>query len=228
MDDLAFGRAVRVLRRRKGWSQARLARAARLSRAKTSRVERGDLGGLRLQDVRAVGAQVDLRVLLLPRGRGAELDRLVNARHSEIQEFLVAMFADLPGWVASPETSFSIWGERGVIDILAWHAGSRALLVVEIKTEIVDPAALVASVDRYRRLAPAIAEERGWASPATVSCWVVVAQSRSNERRLAMLRSMLRAAFPDDGRRIAPWLRKPAGPVAALSFVRMSAKSPRP
>lgn len=35
-----------------------------------------------------------------------------------------------------PEVSFSIYGQRGVIDILAWHAATRSLLVIELKTEM--------------------------------------------------------------------------------------------
>ena len=43
----------------------------------------------------------------------------------------------------APEVSFSIYGERGVIDILAWHPGRRALLIIELKTDIVDVNELV-------------------------------------------------------------------------------------
>jgi hypothetical protein len=67
-----------------------------------------------------------------------------------------------PGWSIAPEVSFSIWGERGLIDILAWHAPTRSLLVIELKTAIVDVSGLVGTVDRKRRLAPEIARSRGW------------------------------------------------------------------
>ena len=60
--------------------------------------------------------------------------------------------------------SFSIGRERGVIDSLAVHAASRASLVIELKTEIVDVNELIATFDRKARLAQRIATERGWGS----------------------------------------------------------------
>jgi transcriptional regulator with XRE-family HTH domain len=219
VDDLAFGRLVRILRTRKSWRQEDLAVRAGVSRSKVCRIERGEFNSARVADVRSIAGALDIRVEVLARGRGADVDRVLNARHSQMHEILAQLFHELPGWVAAPEVSFAIWGERGVIDILAWHPGRRALLVVELKTEIVDPAGLVASVDRYRRLAPLIAAERGWADPISVSCWVVLARSRTNQRRLAAHRSMLRTAYPHDGRTMRTWLLDPDGPVAALSLV---------
>jgi hypothetical protein len=32
--------------------------------------------------------------------------------------------------------TFSIYGERGSIDLLAWHSETRTLLVVELKSEL--------------------------------------------------------------------------------------------
>ena len=43
---------------------------------------------------------------------------------------------DVPAWILAPEVSYSIFGERGVIDILAWHPTRRALLVIELKSEL--------------------------------------------------------------------------------------------
>ena len=65
--------------------------------------------------------------------------------------------------VVAPEGApFSVYGERGVIDMLIWHPARRALLVVELKTEIVDVNELLGTLDRKRRLAKRIARERGW------------------------------------------------------------------
>jgi len=95
-------------------------------------------------------------------------------------------FASFDGWVTEPEVSFSIYGERGIIDVLAWHPGRRILLVIELKTEFVDVNELMGSVDRKRRLAAAIARERGWDS-AAIGAWVVIADSRTNRRALAAI-----------------------------------------
>ena len=125
--------------------------------------------------------------------------------------------AELPDWVLAPEVSFSVFGERGVIDILAWHPGRRVLLLIELKTGIADVNEMVGTFDRKRRLARTIARERGW-DPLTIGAWVIVATTRTNRRRIEEHRMMLRLAFPSDGRTMAAWLRAPAGPVAALSF----------
>ncbi len=61
---------------------------------------------------------------------------------------MAVQFSRLAEWLAQPEVSFAIYGERGVIDILAFHPRSRALLVIELKTGIVDVQALIGTVDR--------------------------------------------------------------------------------
>jgi hypothetical protein len=142
---------------------------------------------------------------------------MVNARHSALHEAVArALAAEHPIWLVASEVSFNIWGERGVIDLLLWHPGRRALLIIELKTEIVDPGELLATMDRRRRLAWEIAAKRGW-RPLTVSAWIIVARSRTNERRLADFGAMLRSNYPADGRRMHAWLRDPVAAVAGLS-----------
>jgi hypothetical protein len=92
------------------------------------------------------------------------------------------------------------------------------LLLIELKRELADINDLLTVTGRRRRLAAVIAEPFGW-SPANVAQWVVVAAGRSNERRVAAHRTLLRAAFPADGRSIAGWLGNPKGPASALWFL---------
>ena len=154
----------------------------------------------------------------MPRWRAGDLDRLLNRGHSALHESVARMFRDeLPAWVLAPEVSFAIYGERGVIDILAWHPGRRALLVIELKTDLADMNELVGTFDRKRRLARQIGLERGW-DPVTVSAWLIVVGSRTSRRRVAAHAAMLRGALPDDSRAIRRWLRDPVRPVAGLSF----------
>ena len=142
---------------------------------------------------------------------------MINVRHSALHESLARSFLALPDWVLAPEVSFSIRGERGVIDIFAWHAATRTLLVIELKTEIVDVNDLMGKVDRKRQLAVEIGRERGWHA-LTVAVWVIVADSKTNRRRVTAHGTTLRAAFPADGRSVAGWLREPRQPIARLSF----------
>jgi hypothetical protein len=135
-----------------------------------------------------------------------------------MHEDTAALFESIGGWGLIPEASFAIFGERGVIDILAWHAATRTLLVIELKTEIVDIQDLVGTVDRKRRLAAQIARERGW-DPLVIATWVVVADSATNRRRVRAHERMLRAAFPDEALDVRRWLRAPRGAINALTFL---------
>jgi transcriptional regulator with XRE-family HTH domain len=218
VDDQRFGAAVRAVRIRRRWRQADLAQAASVSASTISRIERGHVDTFTLEVVRRITAALDIRVDLIARWRAGDLDRLLNARHSALHEQVARMFRDdLPAWAIEPEVSFAVYGERGVIDIFAWHPGRRALLVIELKTDIVDVNDLVGTVDRKRRLARTIAVGRGW-DPVSVSVWVIEAAGRTNRARIAAHGAMLRAAYPTDGRRITAWLRDPSHPVSALSM----------
>lgn len=130
---------------------------------------------------------------------------------------MAGLFERLPGWVQVPEVSFSIYGERGAIDILAYHAASGSLLLIELKTEIVDVNELVGTLDRKARLGPRIAHDRGWPVRA-VGRWVIVARDKTNQRHIEAHRSMLRAAFPSDGHAMRSWLARPKGTISALSM----------
>ena len=218
MDDLRFGSAIRLVRQRRGLRQVDVARLAGVSQSVVSRLERGHLGRQSIDTIRAVAAVLEIRVDLAARWRAGDLDRLMNRRHSALHEQVARRFhSALPGWVLAPEVSFAVYGERGVIDILAWHQACRALLVIELKTELADVNELVGTLDRKRRLAPTVGNSRGWA-PSTVSSWLIVADSRTNRRRVQAHEAMLRAAYPDDGRSMRTWLRAPRRAVAALSF----------
>jgi transcriptional regulator with XRE-family HTH domain len=208
--------AVRSVRKRRGLRQADVGRLAHVSQSTVSRIERGHLGPVSTDALRAVCAVVDIRIDVVARWRGGDLDRLLNARHSALHESVARFFRFLPGWLVKPELSFSIYGERGVIDLVAWHSERRALCVIELKTAIADINELVGVVDRKRRLAARIVADFGWI-PASVSVWVIVEEGRTNRRRLQAHASMLRAAFPADGRALRGWLSRPERPIAALS-----------
>ena len=218
MDNLRVGRSIRAGRIRKGGRQEDLARAAGASQLAAARIERGQLDGITLATLVRVAAALGARVRIEVRGDGAELDRLLGARHSAMHEDVAQVFVGLPDWITAPEVTFSVFGERGAIDILAWHARTRTLLVIELKTELVDIQETVGTLDRKVRLAARVAAERGWV-PEHVGVWLVVAESATNRRRVAAHRTMLRSAFPADGRAITGWLAAPRGRIAALSFL---------
>jgi transcriptional regulator with XRE-family HTH domain len=217
VDDRRLGATVRLLRLRRGWRQADLGRAAGVSKAVVSRLERGRLDELSMRAFRRVSGAIDLRIDLVPRWRGGELDRMLNRRHSLLHESFARHLGTHADWTFKPEVSYSIYGERGVIDMLAWHAGRAMILVVEFKTELVDVNNLVETMDRRRRLAMQIGRDLGW-QPVAASSLVVLVGSRTNRRRATEHHTLLHAAFPADGRRLAGWLRDPREPVSVLAM----------
>lgn len=218
MDERRVGAGLRSIRLRLGLTQDEVAIAAGVSRSMVGRIERGSWSGVPLMAVRSVAAALNASIDLYLRWHGGDLGRLLNARHAALHEVLALRFAGLDAWMFEPEVSFSSFGERGVVDGLAWHPGTASLLVIELKTEFVDINELMGGVDRKRRLAPDIARERGWAA-TSVSTWVAVADGRTNRRVLARHGVVLRTKFPADGHRIAAWLRAPVGGVNALGFL---------
>jgi transcriptional regulator with XRE-family HTH domain len=226
MDDQRFGSAIRAVRIKRGWTQEQLAQRSGVSRATISRLERGHPGTFSLNVIRRVATALDIRVDLVARWRAGDLDRLLNAKHSQFHELVARWFAaELPAWILAPEVSYAIYSERGVVDIVAWHPGRRAILVIELKTDIVDVNQLIGKVGEKARLIRQIVRDRGW-DPLTISTWVIVAAGRSNRARLAAHRSVLRAAFPTDGRAVRAWLRDPVGEVGAVSIWSSLARRP--
>lgn len=212
------GATFRAVRIKRGWRQVEVATRARVHRSVVSAVERGHLEQLSIGTLLEIARVLEIQITFGTRWRAGELDRLISGRHSRLHEAVAAWFATtLPDWILAPEVSFSIFGERGIIDILAWHPGRRALLVIELKTDLADVNELIGSMDRRRRLAWDIAKDRGW-EPLSVSTWVLVAGGRTNRARISAHRTLLRTAFPVDGRTVVGWLRRPDREVHALSL----------
>jgi transcriptional regulator with XRE-family HTH domain len=217
VDEQRLGAAIRAVRRRRKLSQKAVGVAARVGHSTVSLVERGHCGHLSLATIGRIAAALDLRVELAVRWRGGELDRLLNRRHSLLAESFAARLTQFPGWVVEPEVSFAIYGERGVIDQLAWHAANAHLLLVELKTELVDVNELLGTLDRKRRLSPQIAMARGW-SPKGISVWLVVADTTTNRRHAREHATLLRSRLPEDGRRLRRLLGDPSEAVSGVAF----------
>jgi transcriptional regulator with XRE-family HTH domain len=218
MDDQRIGWTLRSIRIKKRWRQSDLAVRAGVSRWIVLRIEPGRLGSIPIGKLRAVAAALDAGIQATVRWQGGNLPKLLNARHAQMHESMARFFTGLPDWLVEPEVSFSICGERGIIDVLAWHPKRRILLVIELKTEIVDVNEMLGTIDRKRRLAAQVANDYGW-QPDAIATWVVVARSRSNRRAIAQHLAVLRAKLPADGRVMTGWLRSPPGAVHALSFM---------
>ena len=65
-----------------------------------------------------------------------------------------AALLEAEGWLTAAEVTYSGYGERGSIDLLAFHPATRTLLVVEVKTEIASVEETLRRHDAKVRLAP--------------------------------------------------------------------------
>lgn len=130
-------RAIQALRRRRRWRQADLAAQSGVSRQVISRIERAQLGGQSIRTVARVVEALDATAELIVRWHGEELDRLVDAAHAALVQGIVARL-ESAGWETRVEVSFNHFGERGRVDVLAFHPIPRMLLVIEAKSAFGD------------------------------------------------------------------------------------------
>ena len=120
MDLRKVGRAVRTLRMHRGWRQEDLGRAVGVSRSVVWRVERGRRPGITIDTLDAVAAALGASIDMVLRWEGEGLDRLLDEGHARLVDEVVRRLTAL-GWVVAVEVSFSRYGERGSIDVMAWH-----------------------------------------------------------------------------------------------------------
>jgi transcriptional regulator with XRE-family HTH domain len=209
MDDAALGRGIRMLRHRRGWRQTDLALRAGVSATAVGLIERGEAERLSLRTVRRVASAVGLRLGWNLGAGAAGLARLADADHARCTDFLMRRLA-ANAWLTRAEVSFNEYGDRGRIDVLAFHPASGILLVIEIKTLIIDAQELLGGLDVKRRVGIRLARSLGW--PArTVVPMLAVLTTTTNRRRVAE-HPHLFGRFGVRGRRAGAWLRHP-GPL---------------
>jgi transcriptional regulator with XRE-family HTH domain len=217
MDAVRIGLSIRALRRRLGWTQEQVGGRVAMSASEISRIERGAARRVPIRTLErlleTLGARLYVRVLW----RGEELDRLLDHDHALIVERMLALLA-LHGWAAIPEATFQIRGERGAIDILAWHEATGTLLVIEVKSVVPDVQATVGGLDRKSRIAPVLARERGWAV-INVSRLLVLPDDRTARRRIEAFGATFDRALPARTTAIKRWLARPSGPLAGGLFL---------
>jgi transcriptional regulator with XRE-family HTH domain len=219
MDAIRLGLQFRALRRRVRLTQHQLAGRAGVSRSFVSRVERGLIGNVPYATLPRCASELGATLDYVLRWHGEGLDRLLDEAHAELVDASIATYRSA-GWEVVVEASFSIDGERGSIDVLAWHPPTRAIAVNEIKSVVPDTQATVHVLDRKARLALRIARERGW-SGSSVSRVLVVGESRTSRRRVERHADLFNAAFPARGREVSSWIRDPSGrPISGLLFLR--------
>ena len=219
MDAVRLGRQVRALRRRRGWRQVDLARAAKLSRGRISRVELGRADELTLASLDAIAKALTARLNVALSWQGEAVDRLLDADHAALVEVVASTLRQLD-WLVAVEVSFNIRGEWGSVDVLAFHPATGFVLVVEVKTVVPDLQAMIFTLDRKTRLGLEIAAERGWQGRG-VGRVLVIADSRTARRRVEQHATTFDAAFPARTAAVKRWLKQPTPgiPFSGLWFL---------
>lgn len=217
MKDLDLGAAFRSLRVRRAWRQVDLARAAGVSHGTVSLLERGRFHLFTLATIRQVANALGLRIDLCSPWHGQELDRLRDQDHASLQDSWKREL-ERDGWLVRAELSYSEFGERGRIDLLAYHPVMRVLLVVEVKTSLNDLQETLGHLDVKERLASRVARRLGWNAVSVVPCLVV--QEGTTQRRRVVEHAALFSRFSLHGRAALTWLRHPAGRTDGLLMFR--------
>ena len=217
VDPVRVGLSIRALRRRRGWTQEVLGRRAGISRSAVSRIERGDADRLSLRALAKVTNVLGARIRLQVLWQGEELDRLLDRDHAHLVEWVVRRLS-ANGWEVAPEATFQIGGERGSIDVFAWHPATGHLLIVEVKSVVPDVQATLAGVDRKARVAVAVARQRGW-PVGPVSRVLVLPDDRTARRRLSRFAATFARAFPARTIELRRWFAAPDRPIAGVMFV---------
>jgi transcriptional regulator with XRE-family HTH domain len=214
-----IGAKLRALRKRRGWRQQDLANRIGCSRQLVSRIENDRLESVPFGKIQACVDELGGFLRIDLQWQGERLARLIDARHAAVQNRFVEMLAER-GWAARVEVSFNHFGDRGRIDILAWHAATATVGVVEIKSRMDNAEETLGRIDVKARLAPGIAADLGWQAAHVVPI-LVLAEGTTQRRHLAE-HAALFGRFDARGRAGLAWLRRPEAvrpPAGVLLFV---------
>lgn len=194
-----------------------MAEAAGVSRAAVSLIERGALEGTSLHLIRRVSGALGVSVTVEPHWRGAELAKLLDENHAVMVRAVVARLT-AAGWQAVPEPTFNVWGEKGSIDVLAWHPDHGALLTIEVKTRLADMQDLLSTIDRKPRLAPTLARDFNW-KPRLFGTVLVFPDETWARNAVARFEPLFAATLPKRTIEVRRWPKRPAGDIRGIWFL---------
>lgn len=204
----ALGRLLRDARIVVGWSQRELAQRAGTSQSAIWRLETARPGRVDLAVVERALAALGLRGWIGVDDLAVQdRQRQRDGVHAVLNGFVSRRLTRL-GW--STRTEVQIGGDRprGWIDLLAYRAADRSMLVEETKCELPDMGGLQRRLAFYEREAWEAARNEGW-RPRRVSVLVVALDSASLAARMLDNRDLLRQAFPAPIAGMSAWLSDP-------------------
>ena len=158
-------------------------------------MERGLAVGLAFDAVSraldAMGARlivtVDAPLLIAP-------SRQKDPAHARMSGYVVAHLRRA-GWHTMTEVEVGGDRSRGWIDVLAFEPERRALLVIELKTEIHDLGQIERTLGWYEREAWSAARRSGW-RPSNARGWLLLLATEANDTRIAENRISIDTGFP--------------------------------
>jgi hypothetical protein len=218
VDDVKAGRLIRAVRVRLALRQVDVAAIASVHQRVIWLIENGRLAEVSVKRFRRVCSALSVEYGLELRWRGGLGDRLIDTGHAAIVEQVIGALRDA-GWEVVPEFSFNVYGDRGSVDILAWHGPSRTLLIIEVKTRLTGLQATLHALSRKVRVVPSDAAGRlGW-KRAALGTVIVAAATHGNRSVVERHQATFEAALPARTASIKRWLRKPDGDLSGIWFV---------
>jgi transcriptional regulator with XRE-family HTH domain len=200
-------------------TQAQLGGVAGVSQSMVSLVERGHLGTVALRTIRRMFAVVDARLEVTASWRGGGLDRLLDEAHAALIARSVPMLR-AAGWDIAVEATYSVFGERGSIDVLAAHRAAGAALVQEMKSDMTSLEQLARKTDEKVRLVRTrLCEERFGFVPSVVGRVLVLPDTDAARRQVDRAASVIDVPFPKRTRVVRAWIRNPIGDLGGVLFV---------
>jgi transcriptional regulator with XRE-family HTH domain len=218
MDGRRVGRVLRAVRLHKRLRQQDVASVAHLSRSVVSRAEHGRLDELSFGALDSIATVLDVSLFLDARWDDGDADRLIDRAHAAVVEHVVDKLRRL-GWEVVVEYGFNHFGDRGSVDVLAWNAETRTLLIVEVKSRLTDLQATFAAFARKLRIVPGLVRrERGW-DAQYVGRLLVMPGTTANRTVVARHAATFATHFPERTAAIRAWFRHPARSMGGLWFV---------
>lgn len=195
MDPVRLGRTLRAIRRHRGWRQLDVSLKAGVGQQTVSDIERGHAFTVGLSRTLSVAWALDAEVDVVVRWRGGAIDRLLDERHAAPCAAVARRLAG-GGMEVGVEVSYSVYGERGAIDVLGWQSDVLTLVVVEVKSELTSIEATIRKHDEKIRLGPNIGADRFGARARRVAGLLVLLEDSTNRRRVGRADGILRPAYP--------------------------------
>lgn len=208
MHEARVGRIARIVRRRLRLRQADVAKRAGVDRSTVSLLERGEGQRLTLGTIRQCLEAIDVRLELRASWHGPELDRLLDEDHAALQAAWAERLRRW-GWQVWTEASYSRFGERGRVDLLAWHSTLGFLVVAELKTTLADAQEALGTLDGKARLGPFLASQLNLPRPRAVVPAFVFREDMTTRRRVDRLAPLF-ARYGLRGHAAISWLRHPS------------------